>query len=92
MSPCKFMEDNWTFTFGREMGKMMIRDTCQFWTEANFHDDRDTSPLQFWATCHQLEGLGRPAVTPPTFNALGGQQSLSKPPCQRRPAQGHLSL
>ena len=61
MSPCKIMEDNWTFTFGREMGKMVIRDTCQVLTEAEFHDDRDTSPLQFWTTWRQL-------------NALGGQQ------------------
>ena len=48
MSPCKIMEDDWTFTFGREMGKMMNRDTCQFWTEAEFYDDRDTSPWKFW--------------------------------------------
>ena len=47
MGPCKIMEDVWTFTFGREMGKMMNKDTCQFWTETEFHVDRATSPLQF---------------------------------------------
>lgn len=70
--------------------KMVIRDTCLALTEAKFYDDRDTSPLQFWTAVCQLECLGRPTVTPPTFNALGGQQSFAQLTCQRRVAQGTL--